>query len=203
MNNFGKILICFFVLIFIISTFVQSVSAQENETKEISQVDGVKQSDVELLLFGWLLGVLSFIIEPFIIEPIREYRNRKNFQKNLRADIKIKKTELENKKQTIISFAEATSIDDAIRKFTVPSATLPSFYLAPKIPDDFYNKNYENFLDGFDKEIKFYQAIQFLNLSIDGMEKVNNIMDRNYRLYLLLYMINVKSALLEGANITT
>lgn len=119
------------------------------------------------------------------------------------ADIKIKKTELEDKKRSALGFANVTTIDDAITKFTNPREMLPSFMLTPKISTDFYNKNYENFLDGFAREIKFYQSILSLNLSIEGMEKVNDISNPNFRLYLLLYWSDLKTALLEWGGIST
>lgn len=158
--------------------------------------------EIKILLIGWVLGILSSIIEPFIITPIKKWRNKRNFKKNFKADIKIKKTELEDKKRSALRFAEVNTIDDAITKFTNPREILPSFMLTPKISIDFYNKNYETFLDGFDREIKFYQNILSLNLSIEGMEKVNDIRNPNLRLYLLLYWSDLKTALLEGEGIS-
>jgi hypothetical protein len=39
--------------------------------------------EIKILLIGWVLGIFTSIIQPFIITPIKKWQDKRNFKKNL------------------------------------------------------------------------------------------------------------------------
>lgn len=161
--------------------------------------------EIYILLIGWLLGIFSSIIQPFLITPIKKWQDKRNFKKILRGDIGIKLAHLISIEQSLIEFFNVKTLDDAVVQ--ILSATdlknLPR--LNQKIPVDFYNINYVKILDYFDKEpniLIFYQRILTLNLEVDNMEndKIRSV--EEIRMFLSYYCAHLELALQDGAKLS-
>ncbi len=166
---------------------------------QISQSVGQdKGNDLEPLIIGWLLGILSLIISPFIVEPIKNWQNKKNLKQILKADINQKKAHLKSIEQRINTFYGAEKIDVVITILKTRPDVNP--VIKDRISEDFYKRNYERILQYFNKEtnlLEFYEHIRTMNTLIDTLET-----NPPYRHdFILAYCVHLKTCLYESISI--
>lgn len=166
---------------------------------EINMIE--TSGEIKILLIGWLLGIFTSIVQPFIITPIKKWQDKRNFKKILKADIKLKIDHLKSIEQRIIDFVGGKTLDDAVNRL-IYGTDFP--VVRDKIPEDIYKTNYAKILDYFNKEnnlLDFYQCILTLNQLADIMIN-GKIKGENYRLLILGYCTHLKHALNESKNIS-
>lgn len=158
--------------------------------------------EIKILLIGWVLGIFTSIIEPFIITPIKKWQDKRNFKKILKEDIKIKVSHLKSIEQSITEFFNGENRDAVLFGLisTNKLTDLPVIHI--KVSEDFYNTNYMKFLEYFGKEtnlLKFYRRISTLNSIVEIMGNYPGT--EHSRAFLKNYFGHLKTALNEGKNI--
>ena len=129
-------------------------------------------NELGILIIGWLLGILSIIIGPFIIAPIKNWQGKRIFKKILKADIEQKRLQLNSIEQRIITFYGTENLDLAIFMLKTRPENVP--LIQDKISEDFYKTNYEKILQYFNEQtelLRFYENIKSMNALIDVLEK--------------------------------
>lgn len=157
-------------------------------------------SEIKILLLGWILGIFTSIIQPFIITPIQKWQDKENFTKILKEDIKIKLSHLKSTEKSISEFFDGENRDDILFELikTNKLADLPVINI--EISENFYKTNYVKFLDYYNKEtnlLNFYQRISTLNTLV-GIMKEYPKESEHYRVFLIHYFAHLKTALEEG-----
>lgn len=129
-------------------------------------------NELGILIIGWLLGILSIIIGPFIIAPIKNWQGKRIFKKILEADIEQKRLQLNSIEQRIITFYGTENLDLAIFMLKTRPENVP--LIQDEISEDFYKTNYEKILQYFNEQTEllgFYERIKSMNALIDILEK--------------------------------
>jgi len=119
-------------------------------------------NEIGILFIGWVLGILSLIIEPFILGPIKKGLDKRTFKEILKEDIKNKINQMRSFVQSMADLYNKGSLQE-LKYILSNTDRLPD--LDFKIDNDFYKVNYVKILEFYKKTdiINFYERISTMN----------------------------------------
>lgn len=154
-------------------------------------------------LFGWILGILSIIIAPFLVVPIRKWQDRRSFEKIAKEDIRFKISHLKSKNEEITLFFGNKPLNSIRIDLAYKTITAPVIY--DNLSNDFFYTNYKNFLEYFNNNtnlLGFYKSIDRL---INFKSLLEDITDKNsveYKNIFLDYWNHLQNIITDGEKIS-
>ena len=163
------------------------------------------------VFIGWILGIFT----RSIISISSKWRDKRNFKKILKRDVRLRVDHLKSIEKRIIDSLEVKTLDDAIVKLMThiydskigkenikDNGTFEDFKnVNDKVSTDFYKKYYGKILDDFDNKsnvIQFYERLTNLNGIVDLMKEDDEKGIRSFEGYLFAYLGHLKHAIDEG-----
>lgn len=163
------------------------------------------------VFIGWILGIST----RSIISISNKWRDKRNFKKILKRDVRLRVNHLKSIEKRIIHSLDVKTLDDAIVKLMThiydskigkenikDNRTFEDFEnVNDKVSTDFYKKYYGKILDDFDNKsnvIQFYERLTNLNGIVDLMKEDDEKGIRSFEGYLFTYLGHLKHAIDEG-----
>ena len=163
--------------------------------------------EISILLIGWLLGLISSIVLPFIHEYIKNWLSKRELKKLLKIDVEMKLEQLKRIENRINYSSNYESLDDVVdhfRKYINMKEYAANMRFPPVIYDkisiDLYIKNRSKIINYFNEEkqlLNFYERISTLNSLVDAMEKNKPEFEK-----FIDYCMHLKYTLNEGNRIS-
>lgn len=153
--------------------------------------------DVELVLFGWLLGIIGALVVPRIIGWYDEKKAIGRFKKQLKIEIKNIKNLIESQTTSYEKHYEAGFDDDAIAD-AIATKSLPIF-IRPIFRTEIFRTNF-NLLILLDKKLQektnsLYTRIDTLNSIPEIYKELPNESEGAKKKLIVMHMGHLKHAL--------
>lgn len=163
----------------------------------------ITDGNFQILFFGWLLGILSSVITPFLVVPVQKWQDKRSFEKIVREDIKLKIAHLKSNNEQITLFFGGELLDSLRTGLANNSKKFPIMH--DNLSNDFYYINYTKFLEYFNHNndlLKFYTSIDRLNNFLNFLDDITDRNSIEYKKMFLAYWNHLQYLIANGEKIS-
>ncbi len=163
----------------------------------------ITDGSFQILFFGWLLGILSSVITPFLVVPVQKWQDQRNLEKIVREDIRLKIAHLKSNNEQITLFFGGEDLNSLITGFPNNTKKFPIGH--DNLSNDFYHINYTKFLEYFNNNndlLEFYTSIDRLINFMDFLEIITDKNSNEYKKMFLAYWNHLQFLITNGEKIS-